>query len=307
VCSFVYEPWLQATRMGKKAIVLILVFGLSMPLTAQNFKTQRTEFAITHIGINGLVGGIGALTNKKKGEKGFKVFIKGFGQGCLGGAFQVIGKDLTYQITSREELSYAWAARITSSIGNSITQNAASNINFWERWHFNLGVLRFDYQVKSNDFQARLFPSSIYGIAITARQAKFNLKRTLQTGILVYERDEPVSTLGRVSNGIGIVSSIAVNKNLTGRAYYGLVAHELVHTLQYDNMFWANPFLNRMDEKLKENSTFYQKTSKFLYLDLNGLTIAGLYMAQINRPWECRYIEREADHYSKRVNWPICK
>jgi len=290
----------------KKAILLIIILGLSTQLNAQTFKKQRREFVIANIGINGLVGGFGALTNKKKDEKGLKVFLKGFGQGCLGGTFQVWGKDLTHQITSREKLSFAWAARITNSIGNSITQNAASNINFWEKWHFNLGVLRFDYKLKSNEFQARLFPSSIYGKIVSARQAKLNLKKTLQTGIMIYERDGRLSALGQSSSGLGFVSSIAVDKNVIGKEYYDLMAHEVVHILQYDNMVWINPFLNRVDSNLKSTSKAYQKVSKFIYFDFNGLTILALYMAQINREWECRFIEREADHFSRRINWPKC-
>lgn len=291
----------------KKEILLLIIFSFQIQLSAQTFKKQRREFVITNIGINGLVGGFGALTNKKKNEKHFKVFLKGFGQGCLGGTFQLLGKDLTYKINSRENLSYAWAARITNSIGNSITQNAANNINFWERWHFNLGILRLDYQLENNKFQARLFPSSIYGTIVSARQAKLNLKKTLQTGIMIYERDGRVSALGQTARGLGFVSSIAVDKNVTGKDYYDLMAHEVVHILQYDNMVWINPFLNRIDHKLKETSNIYQKASKLIYFDINGLTILGLYMLQINRPWECRFIEREADHFSRRINWPKCK
>ena len=126
----------------------MLLISLAIKGYAQDFNKQRMEFAIANIGINGFVGGFGALTNKAKDEKGLKVFLKGFGQGCLGGTFQILGKELTHPISTRQELSYAWAARITNSIGNSITQNAASNINFWEKWHFNLGILRFDYQIK---------------------------------------------------------------------------------------------------------------------------------------------------------------
>ena len=292
--------------MKKTIFLLILIVNLGIKIQAQDFNKQRREFAIGNIGINGIVGGLGALTNKKKGEKNFKVFMKGFGQGCLGGTFQILGKGLTYQIHSKEKLSYAWAARITNSIGNSITQNAANNINFWERWHFNLGVLRLDYHIREHKFKARIFPSAIYGTIVTARQGTLNLKKTLQTGIMIYERDGLVTALGGQSIGLGAVSSIAVDKNVTGTEYYGLMAHETLHILQYDNMIWVNPFLNRTDKKLKEKSAFYQKASKYIYLDFNGLTILGLYMAQINRPWECRYIEREADFYSRGITWPDC-
>jgi len=75
----------------------------------------------------------------------------------------------------------------------------------------------------------------------------------------------------------------------------------MVHILQYENMVWINPMLSKVDEKLKRNNKFYQKASKYVYFDFNGPTILGLYMTQINKPWECRFIEREADHFSRQV------
>jgi len=284
--------------------MILISFGIKTE--AQEFYKDKGEFVIVNMGINGLVGGIGALINKGNREKPLKVFLKGFGQGCLGGAFQVAGKELTFQITAKQNLTYAWPARITNAVGNSITQNAISNINFWERWHFNLGHFRLDYDVKDREFKARLFPSSIYGTIVTASQGKFNLKNTLQTGILIFESDGRVRALGGEGIGVGAVTSIAVDKNIVGQEYYKLMAHEVVHILQYENMVWINPLLNRIDRKLKKNSTFYNKASKYVYLDFNGLTILGLYMTQINKPWECRFIEREADHYSKRINLAMC-
>ena len=156
----------------KNILILCLIICSGIKLDAQQFSKQRRTFAITNIGINGIVGGLGALVNKKGYEKPLKVFIKGFGQGCLGGTFQVLGKELTYQINLKENLSYAWPARITSAIGNSITQNAASNINFWEKWHLNLGVLRLDYQLKENKFQARIFTSAVFGTIMSSTLGK---------------------------------------------------------------------------------------------------------------------------------------
>lgn len=291
----------------KKVIFLIFILCKAINLNAQNLKQQKVEFATINIGLNGLLSGLGALANKKKGENNFKVFLKGFGQGCLGSTFQIMGKELTYQINKKQNLSYAWTARITNSIGSSIIQNAASNINFWERWHFNLGLIRFDYQVKNKKLQTRFFPSSLYGAIRAGSQARFNLRKSLQSGIMIFERDGSVTLFGRPTIGFAQASSIAIDKNITGDQYYELMAHEVFHILQYDNMVWVNPFLNKMDQKLKATSKLYQKASKYVYFDFNGLTLMSLYLTQINQPWQCRFIEREADLYSKRIGWPDCK
>lgn len=259
-----------------------------------------------NIGINGLVGGIGALINKKPSQKIHKVVFKGFGQGCLGGTFQTIGKSLTYQIGAKQNLSYGWAARITNSIGNSITQNAANNDNFWEHWHFNLGVIRFDYSVKNKKFRARLFPSSIFGIITAAKQAELDLKSSLQSSVLIYKRDGFVSLLGRPALGFGVVSSIAYDRNIQGQQYYELMAHEMMHILQYENLVWINPMLKKVDAQLKLSNTIYKNLSKYLYFDLNGLTFFGLYSTELNKDWQCRHIEREAEFFSRKITYPKC-
>ena len=290
----------------KHTIITIIILSLGIHAHTQTFSQQRGGFIFANMALNGFTGGIGALINKNKGEKPFKVFIKGFGQGCLGSAFQLAGRDLTWQIRARENISWAWAARLTNAIGCSITQNAASNINFWERWHFNLGVLRFDYYVPEKKFQARFFPSSLYGIIDAVRQAIPNVKMSLQTGILIYERYGLLRLFGSRTIGIGVVSSIAIDKNINGSDFYDLMAHETMHILQYDSFVWINPLLFPLDKKWKQKSNIYQTASKYVYFDLNGLTLLGLYVSQLNRPWECIGIERVADHFSNRVVWPRC-
>lgn len=287
-------------------VFFVLLMLICACAHGQEFRNQRTALITTNLGINGVVGGIGALANKKKEEKVFRTFTKGFAQGCLGGAFNVFGKQLTYQIKSENNLGYAWAARLTSSVGSSITQNAASNRNFWERWHFNLAFVRFDYHVPDKKFQARLFPSSLYGAYVVGRQARFNLKSSLQTGIMVYTSDNLISHLGLEARGHAIISSIGIQNGISGQDYYDLMAHETMHIIQADNMVWLNPFFNKTDAKWKTQSGFYRKASNYFYLDLNGLTILGIYLTQIKQPWECRWLEREAEHFSQRVIIPSC-
>jgi hypothetical protein len=291
--------------MKKPAAILILLL-MGLPVQAQEFRAQRRGFVAANVGINGVVGGMGALTNKKKDEKSLKVFLKGFGQGCLGGAFHVLGRQWTYQINSKNNLSYAWAARLTNAVGSSITQNAASNLDFWERWHFNLGLVRFDYHVPDQKFQARLFPSAVYGVIIAGSQARFSLKRTLQTGILVYQGDRDIRHLGLEARAAAIVSSVPINRNLAPADFYYVMAHETMHIIQYDSMLWTNPFFNQLDAKWKAKSSAYRNLSRYVYFDFNGVTILATYLTQVNRPWVCRYLEREADHFSQKIALPDC-
>ena len=77
---------------------------MSVSLKAQDYNQQKRNFILANIGINGLAGGIGAAFNKKPDEKFFKVMAKGFGQGCLGGGFNALGKEITYQINVKENI-----------------------------------------------------------------------------------------------------------------------------------------------------------------------------------------------------------
>lgn len=293
-------------NIRKHLLFLLLLNLLSLNINGQDWNRTRNEFIVANIAINGIVGGTGALLNKKKNEKGLKIFFKGFSQGCLGGTFQVLGKSLTYQINSQENLSYAWASRITNAVGNSITQNAANNINFWEEWHFNLGLVRLDYKVKENKFQARILPSTIYGLVLVGSQAKLNIKQSFQTGILIYESDGLLTALGSASIATAQVSSIGIDRRVKGKEYFKIMAHETMHILQYDNIVHVNPYFKRLDSSWKNKSNVYRGLSKYVYFDMNGITFLGAYLTQIHKPWHCRIIEKEADFYSTWRTWPRC-
>jgi len=300
--------------MNYKKVTFLLVGLLisTINLNAQNYNRQKNNFILANIGINGLAGGIGAAINKKPNEKIGMVLLKGFSQGCLGGGFNVLGKEITYQIKVKENIAYAWPARLTNAIGSSITQNAAANINFWEQLHFNVGVLRLDYNVPDRKLKARFLTSAVYGIGVTASQAKFNPHKSLQSGILIFERETPLTINGAPADGTGIVSSIGMNKNIGGSRfsssrYHGVFAHEVAHIIQYETRSWLNPMFNKVNDKLKHKSSLYEKLAKYVYFDLNGPLYLGLYMSQINQPWECRFAEREADLFSNKRVYSACR
>lgn len=293
--------------MNYKVTFLLSVFIASSSI-AQDYDTQRRQFIAGTILTNGVVSGICALTNKGTHDKPLNVFLKGFGQGCLGGTVQIIGKDLTYQIKEKENLGYAWPARLINSAGSSITQNAAYNRNFWEHWNFNLGLLKLEYDVKEHDFKARIFASSIYGVIQSGSQAKFNFKKTLQSGILIFETDKPnLYLLGMPASGFAVMSSIATTNRINPNDYYKIMAHETMHILQYENLVFGNALMSRIDQKLMTKYSTYNALSKYFVFDLNGLSIYGIYLTQIKQPWECRFIEREADIYTNKVALRKCK
>jgi hypothetical protein len=289
-----------------KPIVLVLtclIFLLSLPpAKAQEFTAQRTKFTLYNVGFNGLAAGIGAVINKEEDQRWQQAFWKGLGQGALGGLLMHGGKALTYQIYKHENLGYAWPAHLVHAAGASITQNAASNRNFWEQWHINLWLLRFDFEAKDRNFQARIFPSGLYGYLMLEAEGRLNLRRSLATGLLYFDYEDYI-----IYDGSSQATSIIVglDESIYGRAeYYSLAAHEVAHSLQYEGFVFLNPLLKKPDQQWKEQHEWYRKLSRFVYFDLNGLYFLGAYHlleGGFDNPcyWQ-NFFEKEAEHYSHR-------
>ena len=271
----------------------------------QNQSIQDAKYASLNIGINGLVGAIGALVNKNSSQKFWPVALKGFSQGALGGAFIHTGKHFTNQITVKEKLAYAWVARLTNSVGASMVQNAAANLNFWERVHLNVGITRIDYDFKKKNFKVRLVPSMMVGAGIMISQSKINWKKSLSTGTLFFESVDNLKFFGTSSRGLAGTNSIGIQKEYTND--FRLISHELMHVLQYDAMSSLNSFFNIKDATWKNTSKLYNGLAKFFYFDFNGPLQLLISQSQYKQEWICKYFEREAEHYSYRIVLPKCR
>ena len=286
----------------KQLIILFLLAALSFPGVGQDqqYRAQRTDFALYNMGMGGLAGGVGAWVNKEKEQKWHRVFFKGMAQGLLGGYLTHQGKNLTYQIYAQEQYSYAWPAHLVHAAGASIVQNAASNRNFWEHWHINLWLFRLDYNLPERRFQTRVFPSSIYGVLESRKNGKFNFSKSLKTGFIFLDA-ENTDYLGYASV---TTMTVGVNSAVYPGYLYKVGAHEVMHLLQYEGFVHINPLFNKVDAKWKEDFTWYKTLSRFIYFDFNGLYFWAAYDwigGGEYRPcyWD-NFFEKEAEHYSTK-------
>ena len=286
----------------KKQFFLIAIFTLLLITNAagqsSDFRKQRAELGVFNIGFNGLIGGVGSLINSEKSEVNFKTFLRGFYRGAIGGSISHIGLSLSHQIDKQQAIGFAWPVRIINSLGSSIIQNAAENKRFFERVHFNLFVTRFDYFPHQNKLQVRLFTSSIYGLLVVGKGARFDLGKTLQTGIFYFESDNGFNSSIGEGRATGQVSSIGMRSQLIGDRFYSTYAEEVAHIMQYDRKIGGNAMVARLDQKWKTSSTFYKSLSKYLYLDLNGPIFWVAY--QLERQTERNFFESEAVNYANR-------
>ena len=228
-------------------------------------------------------------------------FIKGFGKGTLGGASIYAGKSIAHMIYKKENLWYAWPSRILTSFGSSVVSNGMHGRGTFEEFRFHLGPVRLEYSTKAKDFKARINTSALYSTIHVGSQGNLNFAKSLETGLLIFENDSDFSFGGLNASAISALTTIGIRRD---PSYY-LLAHELIHTLQYEGMPWLNPLFNKVDKSLKSKSKIYNQLSKYFYLDLDAPMFYLIY--DYNIPWSCRYFEREADHFAARINHQKCK
>ncbi len=291
--------------MLKRLVLSLIIAGLFIkPSYSQSLSKQRFNLTIYNIGVGALVGGAGGFLNKDPNERALKSILRGMGVGAAGGSLVAFGKSITYQITKSEALEFAWLARLTNAAGSSIIQNAYNNNKWWTKWNLNALGMHLEYDVPNNQFRGRVLFSSFITTLVLAKQAKLNVGRTLATGVFFYEKDGLPKGFGLIGSGIGVANSIAVDTNVEAGSrneFYSLVAHEIVHTLQFDNLYWANPLFKRLDSNLKNKSRLYSNLGKYIHLDLNGALHYLIYEVQKSQPWGCRLYEREAEVFSNRI------
>ncbi|MEM9325783.1 MAG: hypothetical protein AAGA85_09010 [Bacteroidota bacterium] len=287
-------------------IRLVLLIFLLVPTARQSlaqdrdFRRQRTQLAVVNVGLSGLVGGLGSAINKPKGDRFWKAFGRGFYRGAIGGLAHHTGMSMTHLIAKHETLALAWPARLVNSFGASIVQNAAEGRTFFERLHFNLYITRLDYYPGDRRLTAKLFTSSIYGMAVVGRGAQLNIRKSLASGIFVWESNNNFSNAIADSFATGQVSSIGMRLDIPEDSYYDIFAHEAAHILQYDRKVGGNALLRHPSERLMERSRFYQGLSRFVYFDLNGPLFWVAYR-MVGDEHSCNYFEQEAENYSNRV------
>jgi hypothetical protein len=279
----------------------IIFFLLLLPYTV---KAQNNDFeaGLFNVGIGSIIGGLGAVINKEPQEKFGKVFIKGLGQGALGGYLVFESKRLVREFAKSGNYGYVWPSKIFNSAGTSIIENAAANRNFWTRWHLNIGFNRFEVSTENNvKFKYRIMPFALAGTISSLTRGKLNTELSLKTGTPI------ISTNFIPNNGennfitYGTVP-LSTNSILILNNDNGLEAlpHEIIHTYQYESFSGINSFLDRPLEYIGTRNKIIRLYQKIFYTDFNHILNQGLYYL-VNpdgtNQLENNFFEREAIFY----------
>jgi len=272
----------------------------------ENINKRLATTATLNVLVSGTIAGIGAVINKKPGERTLPVFLKGFGFGGVGGGICYIGKSMLWQTAKRENFNYVWPGRIINSIGASIIENAASNKLFYDSFGMNLWIFRLD--INSNKkIKFRICPAStISSIYLWSVYGNIDLKKTIYTGsIMLVGREKKKNNLyyfdsqsTKSAGGMSLFNAIIINKTFYEHFYqksiYSTIAHELVHTFQNRQSLSFNKYYNKIDYNLKASSKSYKKLSKYYFLDVNGIDIASAFIFNITLYHSDIPIEKEA-------------
>lgn len=279
--------------MSKK---IILIFLLLYTTTSRS-QANDTEAAIYNVGFSALFSGIGAVINKNPGEKTGKVFLKGLYQGALGGYITFESKRLLREASNRDDWKLYWASNILNFSGASIRENAANNIDFWERWYFNVGFNRIEFHTKDSfSVQYKVMPITAVYTLNSFVTTEFDVKNSLKTGHLVFISDEVQDGYAGYSLP-GTITLSAENQKIT------TLPHEIIHQYQSEDFLMFNSYyINSLDSFINKNKKI-KNINKWIYFDLHLILLRGAYIFEHRNVtldnYYDNYFEQEAKYYSQ--------
>jgi len=280
-----------------KYSILLITFLICFKISAQKNDSEAIAY---NVGLGSFFGGVGAIINKDKNQKWHKAFLKGLWQGALGGYVVYESKKRVYDFSRTKDYKYAWASKILYSAGNSIIENAASNKNFWAKWHITIGFNRIEFNTqKKFKIKYQLLPFSLFSAIQTSTKGKFDFKTSIKTGFLIFKTTN-TNIFPEGFDGFTFRNSILLLDS--GEKFFVVLPHEMIHTYQEEDFQFINTFFIKTKEKFLKN-TFLKKIDKYIYFDGNTFLNGWLY--NIERSGKCYYnnfFEQEANFYSLRLN-----
>lgn len=284
-----------------KSIVFILTFFL---INVKSFsQTTDTKEGLYNIGFGAVFGGVGAVINKNKDEKFLKVLMKGMGQGALGGYIVFESKRLLRGFEKTGNYTYIWPSRLLNSAGNSIMENAASNIDFYDKWNLHIGFNRLEFITKEGfRFNYRFMPFGFVSFIRAATYGKLNASLTLKTGVFVFRKNgfTDIEVNGQTINATGFTMGNSFVISNSAQSIPQIIAHEMIHVYQNDSFIVFNPYLTKTLNKLSVNYRLDKGIFKYVYLDLNNPLFSNAYWvdSKINKTYFKMFFEQEAFYYS---------
>lgn len=244
-----------------------IIIVLCLTLCLNSYSQSEFEIGLYNVGLGGFGGAIGAVINKKPNEKIFNVFCSGFLKGSLGGTFVYGSKKMVSQIHIKEKIEYNWLAKILNSLGTSMIENASSNRKLFEQLHINIGFNRIEVHTK-NKIKYKIMPVALLITGIYAYGNKFELEKSLKTGEILFSVSKNFKHAGATWGKLILIDESWLDKN-------NLIAHEIIHSYQYEDFNFVNTFINKPKLELLNKSKLGEKLNNFFYFDLQAPIFGG--------------------------------
>lgn len=286
--------------MTKCLSAAIFIIPLAKPLQAQRFPEEGVAKVIAvNVASGALVGGVGAMINKRPDQEYWQAFLHGSKYGALGGTLNYTSKHIARQIYVQENYIYGWPARIVQSAGTSIIENAAANRAPLERYHFCYGPVRLEVNAKRHYMPSlKIQPIALGTMLYMGSRGEFNRKVSLRSGTPVFVYEDQIRMFGGSYDGYVFGTALSI----TGWSLedYDLFTHEFIHVHQYEDFIGLNSFLDQPAKKWREKSPLFRNLSKVIYWDYHAPVMYGSYqlLHVIHDDYYANWFEYEAEHFN---------
>lgn len=265
-------------------------------------QSNDTEAFLYNVSIGGVFGTIGAILNKKPNEKLDKVILKGFSQGSLGGYLTFESKRLLRLGAEKEDWKLIWTAKLLNASGTSIKENASQNINFWHKWHLNIGFNRLEFET-TDKFKVnyKIMPIAFVYNILAFSQAKFDYKNSFQTGEFIFKSGD-YRLFESGSQGVSFPGIIVLRNDQHNN--YNLITHEIIHLYQSNDFSILNSYYLKPLKKIENKYNLINKINNYIYYDFHYLPLRLLYNLETktaNRYYD-NYFEHEAGYFSNTLH-----
>jgi len=279
-----------------KKYLFVFIILLSSGLFSQTSDFENITY---NVGLGSFGSAIGAVINKKPNEKYGKVFLKGLWQGGVGGAIIYGSKKIVFEIPKTKKLEYNWAAKFVNAAGVSIIENASSNKDFWEVWHFNIGFNRFEFHINNKfKFKYKVRPISLALTLTTAINKKPEWELMLRSGEVIFSTSK-ITGLASTAEAYTL-NQVVVFEDNSAFSFEQILAHEFIHVYQNNDYNFINPYFKNPIENLNATSPLFKSLDNIFYWDIHYPIQEGLYLFENLRNKNNRdnFFEIEARFYS---------
>lgn len=275
---------------------LLVLICFSVSETTAQFDNDFQAGAY-NIALGSVLGGFGAIINKKPHQTAGQAFWKGAKEGALGGYLMFEGKRLVREFARSGNYAYLWPSKLVHAAGSSIVENAAANQPFGTQWNLHFGFNRIEYYpFEKQKLRYKIMPISLIKSIESSKYGTFDLKKTLRTGTFIFTGNGSFRALSAYDDydpdALASVNTIL----LKGWASKETVAHELIHTYQFESTNSLNTYLNKPFARWEQNKLFaaYQK---YVYTELGTGVFYVIYSTF--KQHETNFFEREAGFYDE--------